>query len=314
MRHRDRLPQMAADRKLFIADGGLETTLIFHEGIDLPYFAAFDLLKDARGPEVVRGYFEPYLVLARERGAGFLLDTITWRANRDWAARLGYSEDALDDVIRRAVALAEEIRADHEPEVEPIVINGVIGPRGDGYVASERMSAEEAERYHARPVATFADTAVDMVTAVTMTHVEEAIGIVRAAATAELPVAISFTVETDGRLPTGQDLGDAVEQVDAETAVPPAYFMVNCAHPTHFAEVVQSGSRWLDRIGGIRANASTKSHAELDEADALDDGDPVDLGHRYLALRPYLRHAPIVGGCCGTDHRHIAAVSAAWSA
>jgi S-methylmethionine-dependent homocysteine/selenocysteine methylase len=313
MRYRDRLPHLDSARP-FIADGGLETTLIFHRGIDLPCFAAFDLLKDDAGRAELRAYFEPYVAIARERGVGVVLDTATWRANPDWADELGYSLDELDDVNRRAVELAEEIRAAAEDRRTAIVINGVVGPRGDGYNPTELMSAQDAERYHARQVETFAATAADMVTAVTMTYPEEAIGVVRAAQAAGMPVAISFTVETDGRLPNGQALKDAVEQVDAETGGAAAYFMINCAHPTHFASVLESeDGAWLDRIRGLRANASTKSHAELDEADELDEGDPVTLGADHRALRERLRSVSVLGGCCGTDHRHVAAVSGAWS-
>jgi homocysteine S-methyltransferase len=312
MRYRDRLPQLDADRP-FLADGGLETTLIFHRGIDLPHFAAFDLLRSDAGREELRAYFEPYVELAREREVGMVLDTATWRASPDWGQRLGYSPDELDDANRAAVTLAEEIRAIGKDARAPIVLNGVVGPRGDGYDPAELLQADGAEAYHSRQIATFADTAADMVTAITMTHAPEAIGIVRAAGAAGMPVAISFTVETDGRLPTGQPLAEAVEQVDAETDAAAAYFMVNCAHPTHFAHVLQDEGAWRDRIGGLRANASGKSHAELDEADALDEGDPVELGAQHRALRARLPHVAVLGGCCGTDLRHVEQISYAWA-
>jgi S-methylmethionine-dependent homocysteine/selenocysteine methylase len=311
MRHRHRLPQLDAARP-FLTDGGLETTLIFHRGLELPCFAAFDLLKDETGRDELRGYFEAYVALAREQGVGFVLDTVTWRANPDWAARLGYSLDDLDAANRAAVALAEEIRAAGEANGTPIVINGVIGPRGDGYDPGEAMSADEAERYHARQVATFAGTAVDMVTAVTMTTPDEAIGIARAAREHELPAVISFTLETVGRLPDGQPLGAAIERVDAQTGGSVAYFMINCAHPTHFAGVLENGGAWRERIGGVRANASAKSHAELDEAQELDEGDPLALGAEHGALRARLGAVSVLGGCCGTDQRHVAAIGRAW--
>ena len=123
-----------------------------------------------------------------------------------------------------------------------------------------------------------------MVTVLTMTYAEEAIGITRAAVESGLPVVISFTLETDGRLPSGQALGEAIQQVDEDTESAPAYYMINCAHPTHFEDVLEPGAPWIDRIRGLRANASTKSHAELDEATELDDGDPADLGERHAAL------------------------------
>jgi homocysteine S-methyltransferase len=301
------LPQLAGDR-LFITDGGLETTLIFHLGLELPEFAAFDLLRDEVGTEALRRYFEPYLAIAREHGAGLVLDTATWRANRDWGERLGYSPDELAEANRRAVALTEELRAS-APDVAT-VLNGVVGPRGDGYVVGETMTAAEAEEYHGEQIGTFAGTAAEMVSAITMTYADEAIGIARAAQAVGLPAAISFTVETDGRLPSGQSLGEAIEQVDAETGSAPAYFMVNCAHPTHFAGVLDGP--WRERIAGIRANASRMSHAELDAATELHEGDPNELAAQYLALRDRLPNACVLGGCCGTDDRHIAAIAAAW--
>jgi S-methylmethionine-dependent homocysteine/selenocysteine methylase len=311
MHHRERLPQLDADRP-FLTDGGLETTLIFHQGIDLPCFAAFHLLRDEAGAESLRAYFRPYLALARERGVGFVLDTATWRANPDWAAQLGYSLEELDQANRKAVALAEEIREAEADERTPIVIDGVVGPRGDGYNPTELMPADEAERYHAEQIGTFSQTAADMVSAITMTYAEEAIGIVRAATAVGMPAAVSFTVETDGRLPNEQRLKEAIEQVDAETEGVAAYFMVNCAHPDHFADVLEEDGPWLDRIRGIRANASRKSHAELDESDQLDAGDPIELGARYRALKPRLQRVGVLGGCCGTDQRHVAEVCSAW--
>jgi homocysteine S-methyltransferase len=291
----------------------METTLIFHEGFDLPCFASFVLVEDEHGSDALRSYYSRYVALARERGVGLLLDAPTWRASRDWGERLGYSESALADVNRRAVALVEELRADAAGD-PPIVISGCVGPRGDAYRPADPMSADEAEAYHSDQIATLAGTTADLVSALTLTYVEEAIGIARAAHDAGIPVAVSFTVETDGRLPSGQELGEAIEQVDAETDGEPAYFMINCAHPTHFAPVLERGEPWLERIGGLRANASKLSHAELDEAEELDEGDPADLGARYAELRSLLPEVRIVGGCCGTDHRHIAAIAEAWRA
>jgi S-methylmethionine-dependent homocysteine/selenocysteine methylase len=301
--YRDALPQLTG--KQFITDGGMETTLIFHHGLALPLFASFDLLKDDVGTDALRSYFEPYVAVAREHGVGIALDTPTWRANPDWGERLGYTPEALDEIQGKAVSLIEEIRAAHETEQTPVVISGCIGPRGDGYVVGEMMSAEAAEQYHSPQVEAFGQTAADLVAALTMTYAEEAIGIVRAAHTAGIPVAVSFTVETDGRLPSGQSLRQAVEQVDLETDGTAAYFMINCAHPTHFMAVLDDEGPWLARIRGVRANASTKSHAELDEADELDEGNPRELGLQYRELLNRLPALSVLGGCCGTDHRHI---------
>jgi S-methylmethionine-dependent homocysteine/selenocysteine methylase len=306
MTYRDHLPQLGGD--IFLTDGGIETVLIFHDGLDLPLFAAFALLKDEQGTERLRSYYAPYVALARERGLGFVLESPTWRASPRWAAELGYDREQLDGFNRKAIALLEEIRGERRTGDPPIVISGCVGPQGDGYNPSELLSAEAAREYHSAQIGTFADTAADMITAITMTHSEEAIGVARAAAEAGLPAAISFTVETDGRLPSGQALGEAIEQVDRETGGSPSYYMINCAHPTHFASVLDEGDGWRERIAGLRANASTRSHAELDEADELDEGDPAELAARYAELRQRLPRLTVLGGCCGTDHRHVAAI------
>jgi homocysteine S-methyltransferase len=305
------LPQLSGDR-VFLTDGGLETSMIFHRGLDLPLFASYKLLEDGQGRAALRDYFARYLDVARERDAGFILDTATWRSNPDWGARLGDDAEALDAVNRTAVKLAKEIRDEHGAAGPPVLVDGVVGPRGDGYVVEHAMTAADAEEYHSAQVRSFAAAGADMVSAITMTYAEEAIGIARAAAAAEIPVVISFTVETDGRLPSGQALGDAIGQVDAETGGSVAYYMVNCAHPSHFEQVLADGGDWLERIAGLRANASKLSHAELDEAEELDEGDPDALGAGYVALRAHLPNANVLGGCCGTDERHVAAVAAAW--
>ncbi len=305
-KYRNRLPQL--DGELFLTDGGMETTLIFHQGLDLPYFAAFDLLRAPDGPATMRSYYKTYLDIAKAGAVGFVLESATWRASRDWADKLGYETDELDGANRKAIDLLADLREEYETTDRPIIISGCIGPRGDGYDPAITMTPDDAESYHAEQVRTFAETECDLVSALTMTNAEEAIGITRAAAAAGLPVVISFTVETDGNLPTGQTVRDAVADVDAATGGAPAYYMINCAHPTHFEHWVGAGEPWLDRIGGLRANASKKSHAELDEAEELDDGDPLELAADYVRLQTHLRKVNVLGGCCGTDHRHVAAI------
>jgi S-methylmethionine-dependent homocysteine/selenocysteine methylase len=302
--HRSGLPQLGSE--LFLTDGGIETSLIFHHGLDLPAFAAFVLLRDEAGADELRRYYAPYLELARDAGVGFVLESPTWRASPRWAAELGVSERELDELNRRAIGLMEELGG---PAAGPTVISGCIGPHDDGYNPTTKLTAAEARDYHATQIATFADTAADMVTAMTITYADEAIGLALAARDAGIPIAISFTLETDGRLPSGQGLGEAIAEVDGATDAAPAYYMINCAHPTHFEAVLEPGAAWRERIGALRANASTKSHAELDEAEELDEGDPVDLGARYAALREQLPKLTVLGGCCGTDHRHVGEIA-----
>lgn len=301
--YRGALPQLEGE--LFLTDGGIETTLVFHEGIALPDFAAFVLLNYPDGQEALRKYFRAYCDIASHYGTGLILESPTWRANPDWANHLGFTPRGLAEANRQAIDLLLALRDEVESGPTPVVISGCIGPRGDGYVADEAMDEFQAQQYHSEQIGVFADTAADLVSAITMNYVEEAMGIALAAREAHMPVVISFTVETDGRLPTGQGLKEAIEQVDGVTAGYPAYYMINCAHPDHFENVLLPGSRWVQRIRGLRANASRKSHAELNEATALDSGDPEELGAQYARLRKRLPQINVMGGCCGTDHRHI---------
>jgi len=305
-RYRNSLPQLT-DKK-FLTDGGMETTLVFHDGIDLPYFAAFDQLKTVPGTDRIRDYYRRYAAIATTNKVGFVLESVTWRASSDWGNLMGYSATALDAINKQAIEILQDLREELETDDSPMVISGCIGPRGDGYDPGDYMTAEEAQAYHAVQIKSLSDTAADMVTAMTITYAEEATGMVRAANAAGIPIVISFTLETDGRLPSGQSLKDAIEQVDEESGCGPAYYMINCAHPEHFADTLAGDESWLQRIHGIRANASNKSHAELDECEQLDDGNPHELGQAYRDFSKKLKQLNVFGGCCGTDHRHVEAI------
>ena len=313
-----RVPQQ--DGGWFLTDGGLETVLIFQEGIELPEFAAFVLLRSQTGREQLRRYFRRYLGLAAGApGTGFVLESPTWRAGIDWGAKLGFDSNAMRELNRDAIALMQELKAEHAARVSgPIVVSGCIGPRGDGYVAGAPMALEDAQRVHQPQVDALADAGADMITAITMTTSAEGIGVARAAARAGRPAAISFTLETDGTLPSGESLRAAIDAVDADAAaggrVAPAYYMINCAHPSHFEGVLGTLGERRTRLRGVRANASRRSHAELDSATELDAGNPQELGGDYLRLKSALPNLCVVGGCCGTDHRHVAAMSSALGA
>ena len=299
---RSALPQLSG--RPVVNDGGLETDLIYHHGVELPDFAAFPLLDDEHGRELLLRYYGEYVDIARRAGTALQLDTPTWRASPDWGDRLDYSLGDLRRVNRDAVALIERLRND--AGVDTFVISGCLGPRGDGYVAGEVVEPDDAAAYHAPQIEAFAEAGADLITALTLTGVGEAVGIVRAARVVGMPVAVSFTVELDGRLPDGTPLATAVTEVDAEGG--PDYFMINCAHPTHIAPGLADDGDWRQRIRGLRVNASTRSHAELDTATELDEGDPVELALTQDALRPFLPNLAVVGGCCGTDSRHVAAM------
>ena len=303
------LPQLPGER--FLTNSGLETDLIFHHGYALPLFASFPLVDDPRGRGSLRHFFRQHADLAAASGMGVVLDTPTWRASSWWATQLGYTSRELADVNRRAVAMLAEMRDEGGESARPLVISGCIGPSGDGYHPGGSMTPDEAQRYHADQIATFSDSEVDLVSAFTLTYANEAIGIVRAAQHAGLPVVISFTVETDGRLPDGSTLRGAITKVDDLTDGAAAYFGVNCAHPTHFAGVLEVGAKWTRRIGMIKANASTKSHVELDGTTELDAGDPSLLGLAYARLQAVLPSVTVLGGCCGTNIRHLRAIVSA---
>jgi S-methylmethionine-dependent homocysteine/selenocysteine methylase len=305
------LPQLAGT--VVLTDGGLETTLIFVDGFDLPCFASFPLLERDDGREALRRWYGLHLDVARRHGTGFLLETPTWRANPAWGAELGYSDAGIDDANRRAVAFVQEVAAEWRSSVDPLVVAAQTGPQGDAYDASTVVDADAFAEQHSRQLRVLAAEGVELVSALTIASVEEGIGVVRAAAGASVPVALSFTVETDGRLPTGQPLGEALDQVEAETGGVAEYYMVNCAHPTHVAAGLDAPGPW-ERVLGVRANASQKSHAELDDTDELDAGDVGELAGSYTELRDRLDGLTVLGGCCGTDHRHLDSIAAAWLA
>jgi homocysteine S-methyltransferase len=303
-KYRQCLPQLEGE--FFLTDGGIETTLIFHDGKELPHFASFHLFKTPDGEDSLKKYFRTYAEMAQKYQTGLLLETPTWRASAEWGNKLDYNREALVEINKKGVRLLEDIRDEYESPKTPIVISGCIGPRGDGYVPSNKMSAKQAEEYHSSQVETFASTSVDLVSGLTLNYVEEAIGLVNATRKANLPVVISFTVETDGNLPTGQSLGEAIQQVDEDTGRYPSYFMINCAHPSHFSDIMVKEELWMKRIKGLRANASKMSHAELNDAPVLDPGNPVELGQDYSVLKSkILKSLNVFGGCCGTDHRHV---------
>jgi len=306
--YRHNLPQLAGGR--FLADGGVETDLIFNHGIEIPHFAAHTLLYDAKGRAVLEDYFRGYLRLANEMSTGFILESQTWKAHMHWARALGANADELRQVNHDSIEFIAGLRDEFHSNTQPIVLNGVIGPMGDGYAPGNRVTAKESEEYHSEQLSWLADTDIDMVTALTFNQSEEAIGIVRAAGHTDLPIVVSFTVETDGNLPTGQSLRDAIEAVDNATGSAAAYFMVNCAHPDHFSHVLED-SNWARRIHGLRCNASRKSHAELDESETLDDGDPVELGCQYKAMTGTMPWVNIFGACCGSDLRHVTEIAKA---
>jgi len=307
--HTNTLPQFSGQTML--TDGGLETVLIFDKGFDLPEFASFPLLDSEHGRAALDSYYADFIDIAVSHHVGIVLETPTWRASTDWGVKLGYDTNGLDRVNRDAVEFVRAIADRRATDTTQIVVSGSLGPRGDGYVPGSQMTVEEAEAFHTPQIVSLADAGADMISIITVPYVEEGIGAAKAAASLGIPIVVAFTVETDGCLPTGQTLADAIEQADRETGDYPAAFGINCAHPDHFTDVLEQGGAWLDRIGLVRANASRMSHEELDNAEELDAGDAQELGEQYRTLRDLLPSLTVMGGCCGTDAQHVAAIGAA---
>lgn len=301
--YRHDLPQLTT---VFLTDSGLETDLVFNHGVDLPEFAAFPLVDDAAGRQLLQRYFADHVAIAMDHGVGIVLEAPTWRASPGWGARLGYDAAALRRINHDCVDLVADARAHASV---PVVVSAAIGPEGDGYRPSHYLTTGEARDYHAPQLEFLADSNADMVHAMTMTYIAEALGLVESAHAVELPVAVSFTVETDGTLPDGTNLSDAIRAVDDATGGAPVYYGINCAHPTHFTTILDSGAEWTTRLRCLRANASTMSHAELDEAEELDAGNPAELAAQYAGLRARHRDLTVLGGCCGTDTRHVSAIA-----
>ena len=294
--------------QIILTDGGLETDLIFNHQIELEHFAAFPLLESADHMQTLENYYREYLELAKLNGTGFILESPTWRANLDWGKQLGYSAQELSQINRLAIQKMKQLKSEYEPWIGDIRVSGQIGPRGDGYQVGNAMGLVEAADYHNLQVLAFKEAKVDMVTAITMTYVAEALGIVASAKEHDVPVVISFTVELDGNLPSGETLEQAIRTIDRASGNYPMYYMINCAHPTHFIPVLEAAGDWKSRIHGLRANASCKSHEELDMSTELDVGNKHELGKLHKKLQQLLPKLEVFGGCCGTDASHIKSI------
>jgi homocysteine S-methyltransferase len=305
--YRNGLPQLSGD--IFLTDAGVETDLIFNRGIEIREFATHTLLSEPAGRAALTRYFEGFLRLAEEMDTGFILDSATWKAHVHWASSLHASSAELQAANEDSLRFVADLR-DRFRNAKPIVLNAIVGPCGDAYSPEAEIAMDAAEDYFAEQLGWIAATEADMVTALTFNQAGEAAGLARAARAAGLPAVISFTVETNGALPTRQKLSDAIRQVDEATDGYPSYFMINCAHPDHFAGLLEDAP-WTRRIRGLRANASRRSHAELDSAPELDAGDPHELAGQYRELADRMPWLNVFGGCCGSDLRHVREIALA---
>ncbi len=285
--------------KTYLVYAGTGTDLIFNHGLELPGFASFPLLEQPDTRAILASQMQALVDLASEMNVGCILDAPTWMANADRAAPLGYDAERLVEVNKDAVGLMEDVR--RAAAREDVLVSACIGPRFDPYADIPPISVEDARQYHAAQMRSLKGTTVDLVTAYTFNRPREAAGCILAARDANLPIIMSLVVETDGCLSDGTKLVDAIDEIDGVTASTAMFFMVNCAHPTHFSGVFGNHPR----LRGMVANASSCSHAELDEADELDDGDPVELGSQIAEIARQNPSVQVIGGCCGTDMRHL---------
>jgi len=301
-----------------LTGGGIETYLLFIQNLELREFCGFELYMQ---PEELRraeeAFLRPTADAALESGCDLLVDAMTWRAQTDYLRALGYDDALLEtinqDAVRWVRGFIERWRSSNPGAQETtLFVSGDVGPRGDGYRVEGEIPIEAALAYHKRQIDALASAGADVIAALTMTNVNESIAIVRAARESGLPCIVSPTVETDGRTPEGISLGSFIERVDAATEAAPLFYMVNCAHPSHLDATLRSAKQrkegWLDRFEGLRANASCKSHEELDNSTEIDRGDPAALASELVGLsKEYgLR---LLGGCCGTDSEHIRAIA-----
>ena len=310
------------EQRTFLTNAGTETYLVFQQGFDLPEFCAFVVHEDDEAWDALqRSQLWPTLQTAADNNCGLIQDVLVWRAHPDFLAKLGRSLEELNTVNARAVAKTRDSLArwretcGHDEERCPVLIAADIGPRGDGYqVNNADVTPEAARDYHQQQIAVLAAAQVDLVCALTMTTAAEAIGIAQAADSCSLPIIVSPTVETDGRLPDGSTLGSFIQQVDDATDAAPLFYMVNCAHPTHLRPTLEAArsdkASWLTRFHGFRANSSRKSHEELDNSTELDRGDVFGLAHEMAEMHSEYG-LQVIGGCCGTDHEHLAAMAEA---
>ncbi len=284
--------------------GGIETWLQYVDGFKLRHFCLFELLDDERGRACIEDYHRKLIEAAVEAGIGVIVEGLHYRASRDWGGLIGYSREGLEDINIRGIELYKDLAREYDSPETPMLVGGVIGPQGDAYNVGKTASADEAEDYHSEQIQAFKKAGADIVTALTLSSTEEAIGLTRAADAADLPVVISFFVKKGGGLNGGETLEEAIATVDAATDRGPAYYMINCTHPTEFDVSLGEGD-WMVRVGGFMPNAVAMETLALCKLGHLEDGDPVELGGQMAELARRYPHIHVWGGCCGTDGRHI---------
>lgn len=290
--------------RFYLSEGGTETELMYKYGFELPEFAMFPLLNNPDAVSKMREMFRSYLEVVAVNGMCALMGGLDYRASPDWGERLGYSPEGLAEANHHALAFLREIADEYTTDIQEILIQGVIGPRGDAYERNETITENEAEDYHSVQLKTLKEADVDLALAMTFNNIRESIGVARAAAKVGVPLAISFIVNSESKLDTGQSLGEAIATIDAETNHAPEFYSVNCCHPIEYEPAIESYD-WINRVRGVRPNASKRDKIALCQLGHLEDGDPVELGQQCGDLARRYPHMDIWGGCCGTWDNHL---------
>lgn len=290
--------------KFFLCEGGTETEVMYRHGFDVPYFAAFELLKNPRAVSKLHHMYEQYFSVVSESGLSALVGGLDYRASPDWGDKLGYSRQALADKTHQCIAFLRQAARPFTNEIDQVLIQGLVGPRGDAYEGAGTMGADQAQAYHSVQLATLKEAEVDLVTAMTFSAVDESIGVARAAKNIGIPLCLSLTLDSSCRLNNGPSLADAIATIDAATENSVEFYMINCVHPLEY-EPAFTDEPWIKRIRGVRPNASAMDKMSLCQLGHLEDGDPVELGQQVGSLIKRHPHMDVLGGCCGTWHTHL---------
>lgn len=290
---------------LYLSEGGQETEIMYKFGHDLPEFAMFTLLNNPSAMAELRGMYQRYLDVAARHQFVALMGGLDYRASPDWANKLGYSNAALADAQVQAIDFLRDVARPYVPQLPGVLYVGIVGPRGDAYSLNRAMSAEEAEEYHSVQIAALRQAKVDLVSALTLNNIDEAVGISRAARRADLPVSLSFTLDSSSRLQTGPSIREAIEAVDARTQDSrPDFYGINCSHPVEFKPALEPGD-WILRVRSLRPNAAKMDKIALCQLGHLESGDAHELGHVMGELARRYSHLDVWGGCCGTWETHL---------
>lgn len=293
------------DGLLYLAEGGVETEIMYRHGHRLREFAMFELMDDPAAVTDMRDMYRRYLDVAARHGFAVLMAGFDYRASPDWGDKLGYSPEGLREMQHKCIDFLRDAARPYADQLPRVAVAGCIGPRGDAYALNHDITAEEAEAYHAIQMDTLRDCGVDIVWAATINNVPEAVGIARAAAAAGLPLNLSFTLDSDHRLQSGPSLREAIEATDAQAgAAQPDSYGINCSHPLEFEPALEPGD-WVRRIRSLRPNAAKMDKVALCQLGHIEEGDPEDLGRTMGDLARRMPDVDIWGGCCGTWDKHF---------